>query len=328
MRQPRLKIPSSEGPAQYHTMSRAVNREFYFRKAADKEVFCQMMWRVADFCGIQVLTFVVMSNHFHLELHVPMLGPVSDEELLRRYEVLHPKPTWRNPARLEAIWEMLRENGPEAEAWRKRQLRQMGDLSQFMKLLKQRYSIRYNRTHGRCGTLWSERYKSVMMAGQSREQASLCTALYIDLNPVRAGIVKDPAEYRFCGYGAAVGGDERARKGIIILTDSATWAEAQAKYRQMLFAVGAELGKGRTISEKDLQRTLQTKGTLPIAAVSRCRTRYLTNTLVLGGQIFVERHLADYRRRTGARMREGPRPLPGYADWGGLFALRSPRHGL
>jgi REP element-mobilizing transposase RayT len=324
MRQPRLKIPSSESAARYHAMSRAVNGEFYFRRAADKEAFCQIMWRVADFCGVQVLTFVVMSNHFHIELHIPLFGPVSDEELLRRYEILHPKPTWRNGARIEEIREMLRENGPEAEAWRKRQLRLMGDLSQFMKLLKQRFSIRYNRTHNRFGTLWAERYKSVMMEGQDREEASICTSLYIDLNPVRAGIVKDPKDYRFCGYGAAVGGDERARRGIMILTESATWEEAQPKYRQMLFAAAAEARrKGATISAEESEEIRRAKCRLPFSAVLLCRARYLTNTLVLGSQLFVERHLAHYRQRTGARMRAGPRPLP--PAWGEIFALRAPK---
>jgi len=329
MRQPRVKIPSSEGPASYHAMSRAVNGEFYFKKAADKECFVEMMWKVADFCGVEILTYVVLSGHFHVETLIPKLGPISDEELLRRYERLHPKATWRNPARIDAIREMLQQNGPEAEQWRKRQLRQMGDLSQFMKLLKQRFSIRYNRTHNRYGTLWSERFKSVMMEGQSREEATLCTALYIDLNAVRAGLVKDPKDYRFCGYGAAVGGDERARRGIMLLTEKATWEEAQAQYRQMLFAAGAELGRnGPAISQDDLARTLKEKGRLPMATVLRCRCRHLTNTLVLGSQEYVERHLAEYRRRTGARMRAGPRPLPAYTDWGGLCALRRPRVGV
>ena len=205
----------------------------------------------------------------------------------------------------------------------------MGDLSQFMKLPKQRISIRYNRTHNRYGTLWSERFKSVLMESQGRGEAAVRAAINIDLNPVRAGLVKDPKDYRFCGYGAAVGGDERARRGIMMLTESATWEEAQAKYRQMLFAVGAEQrAKGAAISEEDLEQTIREKGKLPLATVLRCRSRYLTNTLVLGSQAFVERHLADYRRRTGARMRAGPRPLPAYTDWGELFALRNPKHGV
>jgi putative transposase len=44
-------------------------------------------------------------------------------------------------------------------------------------------------------------------------------AAYIDLNPVRAGMVKDPAEYRWSSYGEAVGGGakgngKKAREGL------------------------------------------------------------------------------------------------------------------
>ncbi len=50
--------------------------------------------------------------------------------------------------------------------------------------------------------------------------AALRMAAYIDLNPVRAGMVKDPADYRWCSYGEAVGGGakgngKKAREGLI-----------------------------------------------------------------------------------------------------------------
>ncbi len=38
--------------------------------------------------------------------------------------------------------------------------------------------------------------------------------ILIDLNPVRAGLVNDPKDYRWSGYGEAVGGSVDARKGI------------------------------------------------------------------------------------------------------------------
>jgi hypothetical protein len=240
--------------------------------------------------------------------------------------VLHPRVTKRDAVRVDVIREMLCQNGPDAVAWRGRQLRLMGDLSQYMKLLKQRFSICYNRTHDRFGTLWAERYKSVLTEHQDRDEASLCTAIYIDLNAVRAGIVRDPKDYRYCGYGAAVGGDERARRGIMILTKTTTWEQAQAIYRKMLFAAAAGLTrKGCAVSQEDFERVLTQKGTLLLSTTLLCRMRYLTNTLVLGSQRFVDGHLETYRQKTGARMRAGPQPLPPNAVWSDLFALRTPK---
>ena len=59
------------------------------------------------------------------------------------------------------------------------------DLSFFMKQLKGCFAQQYNRRHKRHGTLWSERFKSVLLEGGT---AVTAIAAYIDLNPVRAGL--------------------------------------------------------------------------------------------------------------------------------------------
>ena len=73
----------------------------------------------------------------------------------------------------------------------------------FVKILKQRFSLRYNREHGRLGTLWEGPFRSVLV--EPTRRALSVVGAYIDLNPVRAGIVEDPKDYRFSGYGEAVG---------------------------------------------------------------------------------------------------------------------------
>jgi len=167
--------------------------------------------------------------------------PPTDTELLRRYAVLYPKPTQYQTARLEVIKAQLKTNGPEAEAWRKQQLALMGDVSHFMKLLKQRFSVWYNKSHQRYGTLWAERFKSVLVEPQGRVIETM--AAYIDLNCVRAGLAVDPKDYRFCGYGEAVGGNIKARAGLQTVRGTSDWASAQCGYREVLFgAVGFELG--------------------------------------------------------------------------------------
>ncbi len=71
-----------------------------------------------------------------------------------------------------------------------------------MKLLKQRFSQWHNARNARKGTLWEERFRSVLVDGAG--EALLTMAAYIDLNPVRAGIVQDPKDYRWSGYGEAL----------------------------------------------------------------------------------------------------------------------------
>jgi hypothetical protein len=265
-----------------------------------------------------------MSNHFHVLLHVPRHEPVSDAELLRRYKVLYPQPTKYQSARLEVIESELAADGPQAVAWRRCQLALMGDVSSYMKLLKQRFSIWFNKSHRRFGTLWSERFKSMLI--ETERGVRQTTAAYIDLNCVRAGLVTDPKDYRFCGYAEAVAGVAAAREGIRSLTDGNTWDDAQAHYREVLFGTGAGARDGAaTIPVTELQRVIDEGGRLPLATVLRCRLRYFTDGAVLGNRAFVEAQLARYRQKTGRRERTAPRPLPAWmnlTDWTTLRGLR------
>ncbi|OGA67422.1 MAG: hypothetical protein A3G81_00985 [Betaproteobacteria bacterium RIFCSPLOWO2_12_FULL_65_14] len=71
--------------------------------------------------------------------------------------------------------------------------------AQLMKHLAQRYSKRMNARHGRTGTLWEGRFHSGLV---SSDHYALACYRYIDLNPVRAGLVPHPSEYRWSSYRA------------------------------------------------------------------------------------------------------------------------------
>jgi len=152
-------------------------------------------------------------------------------------------------------------------------------------------------------------------------------AAYIDLNPVRAGIVDDPKDYRFCGYAEAVKGNKNAQTGITsIVTDGQsgeTWRNAQEAYRMRLFGAGVKQRPGKAAITPDrLAKVMAEKGTLPLADVLRCRVRYFADGAVLGSKAFVAGHLAAYRKLTGCRKQTSVRNLPEITDWGGMVAMR------
>ena len=186
------------GAAVYHCINRTVNGAFLFDELV-KERLRRQLWQVADFSGVEVLTYCLMNNHFHVLIRVPDKEEVvlSDLELVRRYAVLYPEPTPYQAMTVKYLRAILKQGGEEAVLWRKRLLARMHDVSEFMKTLKQRFTIWFNHTHDRYGTLWAERFKSTVVEG--REAALRVTAAYIDLNPVRAGIVEDPKDYRWSG---------------------------------------------------------------------------------------------------------------------------------
>ena len=326
MRAARIKVDASEGAAVYHCMTRTVNGERLLDDVA-KEVLRKQLWQIADYCGVQVITYAIMSNHFHVLLRIPRKSDISDQELLRRYGVLYPKTTRYQTAKLTVIEARLGKQEEAGLAWRDKQLALMGDVSQFMKLLKQRFSVWYNRSHQRYGTLWAERFKSVLVEAKSGVMTTM--AAYIDLNAVRAGLVDDPKEYRFCGYGQAVAGQQSARVGLERLvqgTAKADWSTVQASYRQTLFGKGtAPSERTARLTPEQLQRVIRTSGQLPQHEVLRCRIRYFSDGAVLGSRDYVQRHLVAYRLTTGRRSRTAPRPLPDVTTWGDLATLRGLR---
>jgi putative transposase len=323
MRIARIKVAPDLGEAVYHCMTRTVNGERILDDPA-KEILRRQLWQVADYCGVTLVTYAILSNHFHVLLRVPQKTPVADAELLRRYRLMYPMPTAYQSARLQVIEQQLKTGGPEADQWRQRQLALMGDVSQFMKLVKQRFAIWFNRSHRRYGTLWAERFKSVLVEPHRRVTEAM--AAYIDLNSVRAGLATDPKDYRFCGYAEAVAGSKSAQRGLLGLIGGKDWAEAQAAYRQVLFGTGAGAkAHAASLTTAQLKQVLKTKGRLPLATVLRCRLRHFSDGAVLGTQAFVQTHLAAYQARHGRRARTAPRPLPSFTNWGDLNTLRGLR---
>ncbi len=75
-------------------------------------------------------------------------------------------------------------------------------LPQMMQALGRRYVRYFNDSQQRSGTLWEGRYKSALI--QSERYLLACMA-YIDLNPLRAGLVAAPGDYPWSSYGHYTG---------------------------------------------------------------------------------------------------------------------------
>lgn len=329
MRLSRVKL---EKGGCYHVISRVVDRTFRMDEV-EKSIFCKIMRKVEAFSGVQILTYALMSNHFHILLRIPEdQGVLDEDELVHRMQILYDA---AHCCKRFQQWQEWRDSGredlveAELEALRAR----MGDLSAFVQNLKQRYSISYNRRHGRKGTLWEERFKSIII--EQTSDAQIVMAAYIDLNPVRANIVDDPKDYRFSGYGEACGGNKRAMEGIAALcTSPDSPPDLQAglrEYRQHLYIAGRQryckLNGTVTrpgFSQEEIQKVLDQKGKLSIRELFNCRVRYLTDGMVLGSKVFVEKIFNDNRHLFGEKRKSGARKMR-YAEWGDLCIMRDLR---
>jgi REP element-mobilizing transposase RayT len=320
-------------PALYHCISRIVDRRFVLG-TPEKEHFVRLMRLYERFCKVRVLSFCVMSNHFHLLLEVPERPAArpSDEALLAHLAILYPA------KQLGAIrWELehhrAQGNDPAAEALKDKYLRRMYDLSAFMKVLKQRFTQWFNPRHERKGTLWEDRFKSVLVEDG---HAARVTSAYIDLNPVRAGMVDDPKDYRWCGYAEAVAGKKAARAGLQRVLfekisavsgearatkEAANWRQLGKLYRKFLFLDGQAPQPGKEggsrkagrhhLSDTLVKKVLDAGGTLTEGEMLYCQVRYLVDGLAIGSREFLNRNFRLTRSSFSPRRRDGARKLRG-----------------
>ena len=350
--------PDSPKPVIYHCISRVVNREFVF-ETTEKEQLRKFMRMYEVFSGNRVLSYCFMSNHIHLLLEIIPASPdgLTDDELLRRLRAIHSEAQVEEVAKELADARKTVADGLADESRVKsihaRFTYRMHDLSQFMKSFMQRYTQWHNGQHRRKGRLWEDRFKSLIVESGV---AARTMAAYIDLNPVRAGMVADPAKYRWSSYGEAVGGGnkgngKKAREGLVRACmshegagfEAEKWQEVSRIYRR---AMGLALGRKSGKANLDNQRRSQTAATveeslaakdngtvlpdLGMAAMLLHRIRYFTDGAVIGSKAFVNEAFAAARERFGPRRKNGARALRGGASAakGMLWSARDLRAGV
>jgi len=324
MRFPRVK---GEGRSFYHCISRVVEGRFIFG-ASEAEQFLSLMRPLEAFSGVRVLTYVLMANHFHLLCEVPEPRPLSQSEVLARIEAGY------GPQRVQALQEQFtrfaeQPDGIEQinrllEPYRRR----MNDISIFIKELKGRFTQWFNRRHQRYGTLWAERFKSVLLEG-GRAVATL--AAYIDLNPVRAGLCVDPKEYRYCGYAEAVAsGSAVAHEGIRLILDlplTTSRDQLGREYRKHLFLRGAVASQNHPPAfalARAQEVVEQENGELSLQERLRCRIRYFSDGVILGSRSFVESHRQRLKQKIAYKRKSGPTALKALGQ-ATLWAFRNLR---
>jgi putative transposase len=313
--------------AVYHVVSRCNGRQFFMEAATEKERFRDLLGRLVEFCGLRLLTYCLMSNHFHILVEVPKeVGEIADAELIRRSALIYGgKEREGQPLSLDRIRLALKVGGEERESMRRLLIGRMGSLPMFVKMLKQRYALGFNRQHDRVGTLWEGCFRSVLV--EPSPEALLAVGAYIDLNPVRAGMVKDPKDYRWSGYGEAVGLGKVEQYALLERVAQArdlSWLPREQESRRMM--------KTETKTEKNIKREIARdyrwyllgEGKVAGAELTRieelrCRLRYFTEGVVIGSKAYVNQWFAENRSWFG-RRKSGARGVHGEgAD--GMFAV-------
>jgi putative transposase len=145
-------------------------------------------------------------------------------------------------------------------------------IPQMMQAIGRRYVRNYNLRHARSGTLWEGRYRSTLIQA---ERYLLACMVYIDLNPVRAGMVADPAEYAWSSHQHYIG-----RRADRLVTPHALYWEL-----------------GNTPFARD-----QAYADLVRAGLSRAQEQALTDSALRGWALGEANYVAELQRRTERRV--------------------------
>lgn len=338
----------------FHVINRIYDQKYLIDEEG-KEFFLKLVRAYEDVIGLEVLTFCVMDNHFHLLLRVPHRPEGFDvdlEVIVARLDRALGEKSARKMHRDLAFWREAK-NESAIENWRKEQLSRMFSLSEFMKAVQLRFSCWHNRRANRKGALWEGRYRSVIV--EEEERALRTMAAYIDLNPVRAGMVGDPGDYRWCGYAEAMAKRARSRRGVVRIIGQAAWPRALAAgaqpwgadvfpglveqralaiYRAILGGQGGERKRedGTTV-RRGLSEKMRAKLTTPnerrlAAEVLMRRVRHFTRGVIFGSRAMIDEWFQSNRwvvtGRSRTERRCGAKSL-GQAALRGLYALRDVR---
>jgi len=284
MRTARIKVDDTN--TWYHCYNRTAgtSRDRPFRDT-DKEQFVRILKRVSLLYGVRVLSYQIMSNHYHLLVYAPR-DACSTEEMCRRYRAFH------------RGRKTLQPNSSLCLKWQERSR----DISWFMRHLQQLFTSWYNRTRTirRRGSLWADRFKHSIL---ERGPAVWLCCKYIENNAVRAGIVKDAGEYRFCSYGAwcQSGRHPFAAHVLAFLIPSIGMRTLEDFFDSLTVA----LAQNNTAEGKNmLHQTIS------------CRIRYWVDGLVIGSELFIRsimsKHHPDAHSR---RIMHDTEAIPPLACW-------------
>jgi len=299
----RLKI--NDETAVYHVMSRSALDGFPLGDI-EKDFMLDLIKKYSKLYLVEILGLCLMGNHFHLLVKMFPEYKFTDEDVKKRYESFYGDDRAFAYGQVPSLREKLT------------------NLSEFVREIMVSFARYYNRRHNRRGYFWGDRFKSVIV--ENGETLINCLA-YIDLNPLRAGLVDRPEEYRWnsLGYHMQTGNKDSFLSLDFGLKEFGLLdAEERLKgYRRYVYEAGAvdrsEIGKRKVIKRAVVEK--ERKKDFKISRVDRFlyRTRYFSDSGIIGTKEFVSINYKRFKDIFMSKREKVPKPVAGLD---GVYSLK------
>jgi putative transposase len=237
----------------------------------------------------RVMGFCIMGNHYHLVVQMDSPRSMTRKELRARASILYKE-------------ELL--DGWLASSWVRFESR-IFDVSELMRSLQSKIARWFNFTHNRRGRFWADRFKSVLLED---EKAMFDCLLYVELNAVRAGLVKRPEEFDGSSLYYRELKDDKWMAPIIEIANRPRRADALRDYKSCIYYRGsvptretqAAISK-RLLAEEELRG-------FAVEGLFGKRIRHFTDGVVIGSEEFVKNKLTKLREAGQYLRRKNPVP--------------------
>ena len=291
--------------AVYHVMSRTALDGFPLGDV-EKDFMLDLIRRYSALYLVEILGFSIMGNHFHILVRVFPEYEFTDEEILKRYVNFYGD---------ERIY---------ADGLIPNLRQKLTSLSEFMREIKVGFARFYNRRHHRRGYFWGDRFKSVIV--ENGETLINCLA-YIDLNPLRAGLVERPEQYHWNSLGYHV---QTNNQDDFLSTDFGlkefnvqSKKERIRRYRRYVYEAGSlnqpEKGNTKAIKDNVLEKERRRGFELSKSDRFRYRTRYFTDSGIIGSKEFVAANYQRFKNLFNSKHEKKPKAINGLD---GLYSLK------
>ncbi|MCH1927076.1 transposase [Shewanella sp. C32] len=211
----RRRLIDVESTPYYHVINRCVRRAFLCGEDAltgrsyehRREWIATKIRQLSAIFCIDICAYAVMNNHYHLVLKIDVESQqaLNSTEVIERWtQLFHPPMLVARFLKGDKLDKTLQlQLDALIEQWRNR----LADISWFMRCLNEEIARKANKEDNCTGVFWEGRFKSQALLD---EQALLTCMMYVDLNPIRAGIADSITDSDFTSIQARI--KEQAQK--------------------------------------------------------------------------------------------------------------------